>query len=112
MSDRKFSAIVLLAAAVVSASTFATFGLTGMIIYQTTWWLVVPLFGPFGRDEAFTGSFHFGIVWPWVVAAVLIAMRSRRVAEERSPSMRRLQYAAVVYGTTLLLAVIVRAVTS
>ena len=110
MSDRKFLVITLFAAFTYSAATFATFGITGMIIYQTTWWLVVPLFGPFKPDEAFAQGFYFGIIWPWVVFGVIMAMRSRYASDEHSPAARRLHYAAAIYGATLVLACIFRGI--
>jgi len=109
MSDRTFVVFTLLGAFALSALTFLSFGVTGIAIYQTTWWLIIPLFGPFKPDEAFVQVFFFGVVWPWVMAGILIAMRFRYAAERHSPMVRRLHYAAAIYGTTLVLACLYRA---
>jgi len=109
MTQRKFVVIALIIAFAVSALTPLTFGLTGMLVYDTTRWLVVFLTGPLQSDEYFVHSYAMGLIWPWLVAAVVILMRQLQAGARQSPLGRACLYAGVVYFATLLLAVVISA---
>jgi len=109
VTQRKFVVIALLVALAVSALTPLTLGLTGMLVYDTTRWLVVYIFGPLKPDAYFAQGYAMGLIWPWLVAAVVVLLRQLQAGRDQSPPVRGLLYAGVIYLATLLLALAISA---
>jgi hypothetical protein len=50
-----------------------------------------------------------GLIWPWLVAAVVILLRQLQAGRDQSRTVRGLLYAGVIYLATLLLALAISA---
>jgi len=109
VNQRKFVVIALIVALGVSALTLLTSGLAGMLVYDTTRWLVVYVHGPLEPDRYFVQGYVMGLLWPWLVAAVVILLRQLQAGRGRPPLVRGGLYAGVIYLATLLLSLAVSA---